>query len=1020
MSSFRERFEKLPASEKRVTLRVLPQFLAKAKKAEGLYKILTDFGFIELKVEKEGVQPLIDDYDLIDTFTLALPKQRNENLLTIKNSLRLSAEIINEDKKRLPEQILSRLVASDSSDIQALLTKIKRQKNLQGEPWLRHQTPTLHQADSPLMRTLTGHKDMIQALVVTSDGARLISASWDTDIKIWDVKAGVELRTLKGHTAVVHSLQVTSDNRKLVSASSDGTIKAWDIESGSQLQEIAVGSINSVAITSDGTKAISGSSDGSVKVWDLECGTLLNILSAHKKSVHLVAVTADNKHIISAEGGKKGISEVPKSGMLFDFEFFQIAQINAEAHLKRSSLNISINVDIGGESKGSTADETTLIKIWDLKTGAELSSLGNGSNNATHGLAISSDKQTLIANSVFSIKIWKLEDGKSLNATFAGELIGHTHTIHRLAISSDGNKAISCSTDRTVRIWDLDSKTEIKVFPKHDTYVNALCLSADSSLLITGSADGVIKIWNFSQMPGFGTSLGHGDKVTAIKMADDGERAFSVSWDNKVKIWNARNGQLINEFGPVGSPLALKEVGFYSSRFSTNELNKLNKQIQQSGKHIDELCRFGRRIAFGGVGNPPIRGLATTPNDRTIIISVLGGILACELFTKQNEISTILNFQSKDGIPNEGVEDCCVTRDGLLLVLGMSFSELKFEDRSNRSVTGLDVKERVKSDVCFVTVLDLAQGTIHRLKGHKAAVRAVAATPDGKTILSGSDDTTVKIWDRDSLKELRTLSGHTENISSVVVTSDSRRAITASQDGMIRIWELGTGQELSTLQGHSAGINAIALAPDNRTLVSVSWDKTLKVWNIESGEVIASFKEDGRLLSCAIASDGVSILTGQESGQVHSLRLEGVKPLISSLHQARNYAKQGIYPQAELSYAEALEEKVKLLGERHPDVTYLALEISKFLFERGSLDDSEKLLLKTIAVQKEISQKLNFELAVTYDLLETVLRKSGQNDKAKEYIIECISILLSLTLWPKSNLGFGHPFEEVAAAFLAL
>ena len=674
MSSFRERFKNLPASEKRVTLRALPQFLAKANKAEGLYKILTDFGFIELKAEKEGVQPLIDDYDLISTFALALPNQRNKNLLALKNSLRLSAEIVNEDKLSLAEQLLSRLITTNSPDIQSLLIDIERRKTLQGNPWLRHQTPSLPQADSPLMRTLTGHKGMIQALAITSDGARLISASWDTDIKVWDIKAGVELRTLKEHTGIVHSLQVTSDNRKLVSASSDGTIRVWDIENGSQLQAIAVSSINSVAITSDGTKAVSGSSDGSVKIWDLERGTLLNNLRGHERSVHIVTVSADDKYIFSVEGQAKGISEIHKDGVMLNSGIAHTAQLKVECHTKRRSLDFLLTGDMNGETKRSRSDRTASIKIWYLETGAELGSLQNGLNNYTCGLAISSDGRTLIANLELSIMIWKLEDGKKLNASFIGELKGHTRSIYGLAVSSDGNKAISCSHDLTVRIWDLNSKTETKVFPKHDTYVNTVCLSADSNLLITGSADGAIKIWNFSQLPGFGPSVEHENKVTAIKIADDGERAFSVSWDNKVKIWNAKSGQFISEVGPIGTPLGQNDMRFFLPGISKKVLNAL---VQQNRMSINELCYFGRKIALGGMSNPPIRAIATTPNDRAIIISVDGGLLACELFSKQNEISTILNFQSEFGIHNEVVEDCCVTRDGLLLVLGMSFLELE-------------------------------------------------------------------------------------------------------------------------------------------------------------------------------------------------------------------------------------------------------------------------------------------------------------------------------------------------------
>lgn len=1019
MSSFRDRFATLPASEKRVTLRALPQFLAKTNKTEGLYKILTDFGFIELKVEKEGVQSLIDDYELMTTFSLDSPDKKSKNLLILKNSLRLSAEIVNEDKKRLSEQLISRLITSDNPDILVLLADIRRQKTLQGKPWLRHQTPTLPQADSPLVRTLTGHKGMIQALVVNFDESRLISASWDTDIKVWDVKAGVELRTLKGHTGIVHSLQITPDDLRVVSASSDGTIRIWDIESGSQSQEIAVGSINSMALTSDGKKAISASSDRTVKVWDLESGTLINTLNGHRKSVHAVVITADDKYIISAEGRADGISAVRHNGLQQNSGFAH-AVPKASAYLDGSSLNLLVNFDFGGEPNSMMSGEPNLIKVWDLEKGAEVCSLEAGYNSHTSVLAVSSDGRTLIAGSDLLLKVWKLEYEDSLKIRFVSHLKGHTRSIYGVAITRDGKKIVSSSQDSTVRIWNRDSGVEIKTFPRHDTYVNALCISANANRLITGSSDGTIKIWNFPQMPEVEPHIGHDRKVTSIKTADDGERAFSVSWDNKVKIWDMKSGQVISDIGPVGTPLSKRNL----QQFGGGPLlEDLNDQFTKRGLRMEEAAYFGRQITDITGMHTPLLAVATTPNDRAIIVSVYGGLLACELLSENHGISTIINSQYKTGMHEDLIEDCCVTRDGSLIILGVSFPpklSTSFEIVQGKIIVNTTTHKRCQEDACFLTVLDLDQGTARHLKGHKASVKAVAATLDGTKIVSGSDDTTVKVWDVDSAREIRTLSGHTMGITSVVVTSDSKCAISASRDGKIKVWDLVAGQELMTLDGHNAEINAIALAPDDKTLISVSSDKTLKVWNLKSGEAIASFREDGCLLSCAIAADGVSILVGEESGNVHSLRLEGVDPLISLCQQARDCHKQGNYSQAVISYTKVLEEKVKLLGKRHPDVTYLLVETGKLLLERGQFYDSEKLLLTALSNQTTFSQKPSFELAVTYDFLATVFQKTGQHRKALEYMNAGVSILISLGFKPKSISSWGNPYERVADAFLLL
>jgi WD40 repeat protein len=78
------------------------------------------------------------------------------------------------------------------------------------------------------------------------------------------------------------------------------------------------------------------------------------------------------------------------------------------------------------------------------------------------------------------------------------------------------------------------------------------------------------------------------------------------------------------------------------------------------------------------------------------------------------------------------------------------------------------------------------------------------------------------------------------------------------------------------LDGHTNSVWAVAVTPDGCRAVSGSDDGTLRVWDLESGEEITSFTGEGRVLSCAFAPDGKTIIAGDESGHVHFLRLEGV------------------------------------------------------------------------------------------------------------------------------------------------
>ena len=84
----------------------------------------------------------------------------------------------------------------------------------------------------------------------------------------------------------------------------------------------------------------------------------------------------------------------------------------------------------------------------------------------------------------------------------------------------------------------------------------------------------------------------------------------------------------------------------------------------------------------------------------------------------------------------------------------------------------------------------------------------VAVTPDGQRAVSASDDQTLKVWDLESGRELRTLTGHSGAVIAVAVTPDGRRAVSASEDQTLKVWDLESGRELRTLTGHSDVVKA--------------------------------------------------------------------------------------------------------------------------------------------------------------------------------------------------------------------
>jgi len=107
----------------------------------------------------------------------------------------------------------------------------------------------------------------------------------------------------------------------------------------------------------------------------------------------------------------------------------------------------------------------------------------------------------------------------------------------------------------------------------------------------------------------------------------------------------------------------------------------------------------------------------------------------------------------------------------------------------------------------------------------RSNISAVAVSGDGRLAVSACADKTLKVWDPNSGREVRTLRGHSDNVAGVAVSADGRLAVSASADKTLKVWELNSGREVHTLGGHSDSVTGVAVSADGRQAVSASKDK---------------------------------------------------------------------------------------------------------------------------------------------------------------------------------------------------
>jgi hypothetical protein len=119
-----------------------------------------------------------------------------------------------------------------------------------------------------------------------------------------------------------------------------------------------------------------------------------------------------------------------------------------------------------------------------------------------------------------------------------------------------------------------------------------------------------------------------------------------------------------------------------------------------------------------------------------------------------------------------------------------------------------------------------------RDSGEGPYIDAVAFSPDGRTLATGSHDQTVRLWDVATGAERRRLKGHQGVVWSVAFSADGKLVASGSLDETVRLWEVATGQEAHRLRGHSGWVLSVAFAPDGRSLVSGADDSTALVWSL--------------------------------------------------------------------------------------------------------------------------------------------------------------------------------------------
>ncbi|ETO07454.1 WD-40 repeat protein [Reticulomyxa filosa] len=204
-----------------------------------------------------------------------------------------------------------------------------------------------------------------------------------------------------------------------------------------------------------------------------------------------------------------------------------------------------------------------------------------------------------------TIRLWDLKSGTQIT-----KLKGHTNTVSRAQFSPDGNFIVSSSWDNTIRLWDIKSGQELNKLEGHSNWVNDVQFSKNGQTLVSASNDDTIAVWNVGSGERIHRLKGHSDVVLRAQFSPDDNYVVSCSYDNTVRIWNVNTRK---EFKKLEGHLDLITDVKYSPDGQTIVTSSCDKTIRLWD------VKSGRELQVMKGHYSTVTGIDISPNGSTIV-----------------------------------------------------------------------------------------------------------------------------------------------------------------------------------------------------------------------------------------------------------------------------------------------------------------------------------------------------------------------------------------------------------------
>lgn len=769
-----------------------------------------------------------------------------------------------------------------------------------------------------VLQTLRGHEDNVLSVQFSSDGRRLLTASYDHTARLWDLGTGKELRVFRGHSWWVWSArfapaQAGQVEQRIVTCSQDGTARVWQVADGTSSPPFHghQGPVFAAEFAPDG-ETVASAGEKSILLWQpakLRPFDFENVLSdqprataefttltGHTGAIRALAFSPQGKKLLSASHDNTLIVWNTNDGTI-------AKHLRAHAGWVRS-CDFSPS---GEEVLSASFDGRALV--WKWREHAEQRQIGprvlSGHADAVLAATVTPDDSTIItAGRDHSARSWRIGDGQPLHEFVEGHEFLMSHAAFVLG-EPDANGArpqlvVTAGGDGAARVWDLQRGVELRklegtgraaalavshsgewlvtgsdehaaivwhtqrgerlaTWPRADGETTVLAVSPDDRLVYGGDEHGQGQLWQRDTGRVLFTLKGQSARITAAAFVAQGKQLLTASADHTVLCWDVNSGRELVErrlkHPAAVTSLAVDRTATVALSSCADGIVRLwdvaTSRVLRQFKTPDDAVH---RVAISGDGRVGVTINATR-----------GLVRRWDLQNGTEQTATVQNLA---GQANAAWLDSSQET----LVWGAVFAP---DDRTLLTLGGTEAR-----------LWDLAtRDELQRLSPH-GAIAAVAVSPDGQWIATGSWDRSVKIWDRSTGRAVRRLAGeHRGRINSLAFAPGGEVLFTASDDGAVYSWEVATGVRRELMWTHETGVRCVAVHPAGTLIATGGDDHHVRIWDALTGQLrhtlvghrwtinSVSFSHDGQRLASGSADNSAAVWN-VASGQLE-LRIEG-------------------------------------------------------------------------------------------------------------------------------------------------